>query len=137
MESGKLVPDSLMINLLMDDAKPHIEEGRSLLLDGFPRTLQQAQALEEVAHIDTVVNLDIPTNTIVERIADRWIHPASGRIYSYSYKPPKVVGKDDVTGEPLVQRDDDKPESVRTRLAAYDKVNTLCFVYSFISQVDE
>jgi nucleoside-triphosphate--adenylate kinase len=122
MESGKLVPDSLMINLLMDDAKPHIEEGRSLLLDGFPRTLQQAQALEEVAHIDTVVNLDIPTNTIVERIADRWIHPASGRIYSYSYKPPKVVGKDDVTGEPLVQRDDDKPESVRTRLAAYDKV---------------
>jgi nucleoside-triphosphate--adenylate kinase len=122
MESGKLVPDSLMINLLMDDAKPYIEEGRSLLLDGFPRTLQQAQALEEVAHIDTVVNLDIPTNTIVERIADRWIHPASGRIYSYSYKPPKVVGKDDVTGEPLVQRDDDKPESVRTRLAAYDKV---------------
>ena len=58
----------------------------------------------------------------MERIADRWIHPASGRIYSYSYKPPKTVGLDDVTGEPLVQRDDDKPESVRTRLEAYDKI---------------
>lgn len=69
-----------------------------------------------------VVNLDIPTDTIVDRIADRWIHPASGRIYSYSYAPPKRKGFDDVTGEPLVQRDDDKPEAVRQRLTAYEKV---------------
>lgn len=123
MDQGKLVPDSLMINLVMDDATPHLEEGRSLLLDGFPRTLEQARSLEQVAHIDIVINLDIPTETIVDRIADRWIHPASGRTYSYSYRPPKVEGLDDVTGEPLVQRDDDKPESVRTRLAAYEKVS--------------
>ena len=122
METGQLVPDGLMIDLLMQDATQHLEEGRSLLLDGFPRNVVQAKALEDVAHIDYVINLDIPTETIVERIADRWIHPASGRIYSYSYKPPKTVGLDDVTGEPLVQRDDDKPESVRTRLEAYDKI---------------
>lgn len=122
MESGELVPDSLMIQLLLDDVTSQLEEGKSLLLDGFPRNLEQAMALEEATHIDHVVNLDIPTETIVERIADRWIHPASGRIYSYAYKPPKVEGLDDITGEPLVQREDDKPESVRTRLEAYDQV---------------
>jgi nucleoside-triphosphate--adenylate kinase len=129
MDKGDLVPDELMINLVMEDATPYLEEGRSLLLDGFPRTLGQAEALEEVVHIDTVVNLDIPTETIVDRIADRWIHPASGRVYSYSYKPPKVRGLDDETGEPLVQRDDDKPESVRKRLAAYDAVTSPLVTY--------
>ena len=129
MQAGELVPDDLMIKLLIDDATPHLEEGKSLLLDGFPRNLEQAKALEDVAHIDYVVNLDVPTETIVERIADRWIHPSSGRIYSYSYKPPKVEGLDDVTGEPLVQREDDKPASVRTRLAAYDEVSPLLYYY--------
>jgi adenylate kinase family enzyme len=71
MDRGDLVPDSLMINLVMEEATFHLEEGRSLLLDGFPRNLEQAQALEEVAHIDMVANLDIPTDTIVARIADR------------------------------------------------------------------
>jgi adenylate kinase family enzyme len=71
MDRGDLVPDSLMINLVMEEATFHLEEGKSLLLDGFPRNLEQAQALEEVAHIDMVANLDIPTDTIVERIADR------------------------------------------------------------------
>lgn len=131
----------------MGNATPHLEEGYSVLLDGFPRTLTQAEALDRVMNVDLVINLDIPTETIVERIADRWvlvclcfwsylecagsqrltiswIHPASGRVYSYSYKPPKVKGIDDETGEPLVQRDDDKPESVRTRLQAYDDVST-------------
>ena len=123
MQAGDLVPDALMIELLLQDAAPYLEEGKSLLLDGFPRNLQQAVALEDVAHIDYVVNLDIPTETIVARIADRWIHAASGRIYSYSYKPPQRHGVDDVTGEALVQREDDKPASVRTRLEAYDKVS--------------
>jgi len=154
MDTGKLVPDDIMIDLVMGDATPYMEEGRNLLLDGFPRTLNQATSLEKVAHIDMVINLDIPTETIVDRIADRyvpllvsflwckrdlesasfffphernrlfrWIHPASGRVYSYSYNPPKVRGKDDVTGEDLVQRDDDKPECVRKRLAAYDEVS--------------
>jgi adenylate kinase family enzyme len=71
MDRGDLVPDSLMINLVMEEATFHLEEGKSLLLDGFPRNYDQAQALEEVAHIDQVVNLDIPTDTIVSRIADR------------------------------------------------------------------
>lgn len=122
MDEGKLVPDSLMIDLVAEEAAPHMEEGESLLLDGFPRTLGQAKALDKVVNVDLVINLDIPTETIVERIADRWIHPASGRVYSYSYKPPKIRGLDDETGEPLLQRDDDKPEKVRTRLQAYDKV---------------
>lgn len=71
MDSGGLVPDSIMIDLVMQDATPYLENGKSLLLDGFPRTLKQAIALEKVAHIDMVVNLDIPTQTIVDRIADR------------------------------------------------------------------
>ncbi|KAI2506965.1 GTP:AMP phosphotransferase [Fragilaria crotonensis] len=124
MDSGRLVPDELMIDLVMSDATPHLEDGKSILLDGFPRTLPQAQALDQVVNVDAVVNLDIPTDVIVNRIADRWIHPASGRIYSYSYKPPKVPGLDDETGEPLVQRDDDKPDCVRNRLAAYDKATS-------------
>lgn len=135
MEAGDLVPDALMIDLLMQDATPFLEEGKSLLLDGFPRNLDQAVALEDVAHIDHVVNLDIPTETIVARIADRWIHAPSGRIYSYSYKPPRREGLDDVTGEPLVQREDDKPASVRTRLAAYDKVSSTSII-EFASAMD-
>jgi adenylate kinase family enzyme len=71
MEEGKLVPDELMIHLVMTDATPFLEEGRSILLDGFPRSFPQAQALDEVVNVDTVVNLDIPTEVIVERIADR------------------------------------------------------------------
>lgn len=122
MNEGKLVPDELMIGLVMEEATPNLEEGKSLLLDGFPRTVVQAASLESVVHIDLVINLDIPTETIVERIADRWIHPASGRIYSYSYKRPKVDGLDDETGEPLVQRPDDQPDKVRARLQQYDEV---------------
>jgi adenylate kinase family enzyme len=71
MEEGKLVPDELMIHLVMTDATPFLEDGRSILLDGFPRSLPQAQALDEVVNVDTVVNLDIPTEVIVDRIADR------------------------------------------------------------------
>jgi adenylate kinase family enzyme len=73
MDAGKLVPDDLIIGLLMAEATPCLEEGKSLLLDGFPRTVVQAEHLEEVVHVDLVVNLDIPTDTIVERIADRYV----------------------------------------------------------------
>jgi len=73
MNEGKLVPDELMIGLVMEEATPNLEEGRSLLLDGFPRTVVQAASLESVVHIDLVINLDIPTETIVERIADRYV----------------------------------------------------------------
>jgi adenylate kinase family enzyme len=71
MNEGKLVPDDLIIGLVMDEAEPFLENGRSLLLDGFPRTVSQAKALEDTVHIDLVINLDIPTETIVDRIADR------------------------------------------------------------------
>lgn len=121
MKEGKLVPDELMISLVVDESTPFLEKGESLLLDGFPRTVGQAQALERSVHVDIVINLDIPNDTIIERLTDRWIHEPSGRIYSYSYKPPKVKGIDDVTGEPLIQRHDDKPETVRSRLELYDQ----------------
>lgn len=121
MDKGGLVPDELMIQLVLEDAASTVKDGKSLLLDGFPRTFDQARALDKSLDVDLVVNLDIPTETIVQRISERWIHPASGRVYNYTYKPPRVEGKDDETGEPLVQREDDKPESVRQRLAKYDE----------------
>jgi len=122
MDRGDLVPDELMIRLVQEGTDEFVNDGKSLLLDGFPRTLGQAKALDKELELDLVINLDVPTETIVGRISDRWIHPSSGRVYSYSYKPPKVRGVDDETGEPLVQREDDKPESVRRRLQAYDDV---------------
>jgi len=120
MDEGSLVPDNVMIKLVINDAMEAIKTGRSLLLDGFPRTLEQAKVLDQNLNVDLVVNLSIPNETIVGRISDRWIHPASGRVYSYSYKPPKVKGLDDETGELLVQREDDKPESALRRLQMYE-----------------
>jgi len=122
MDEGDLVPNDLIIRLVMEDAMEAMDEGKNLLLDGFPRTLEQAAALDENVDIDMVVDLNIPTETIVERIADRWIHPASGRVYNYSYNPPIHHGKDNETGEDLIQREDDKPETVRKRLEAHDKL---------------
>eukprot|EP00550_Attheya_septentrionalis_P004327 CAMPEP_0198279852 /NCGR_PEP_ID=MMETSP1449-20131203/68_1 /TAXON_ID=420275 /ORGANISM="Attheya septentrionalis, Strain CCMP2084" /LENGTH=249 /DNA_ID=CAMNT_0043975079 /DNA_START=137 /DNA_END=886 /DNA_ORIENTATION=- len=124
MDSGELVPDSLMIRIVMEDTNAAMKSGDSLLLDGFPRTKEQAVALDKELDVDLVINLCVPTETIVERISDRWIHSPSGRVYSYSYKPPKVKGKDDITGEDLVQRDDDRPECVRNRLMRYDEVTS-------------
>lgn len=124
MQEGKLVPDRLMIDLVVEESTPFLEKGESLLLDGFPRTVGQAEALENSVHVDIVVNLDIPNETIIERLSDRWIHEPSGRIYSYSYKPPKVEGIDDETGEELVQRHDDKPETVQARLELYDEATS-------------
>lgn len=122
MSRGDLVPDGVMIDLVMEYSTDRIGSGRHLLLDGFPRTMEQARALDEKVRVGAVVDLDIPSETIVHRIADRWIHPPSGRVYNYSYNPPIQRGKDDQSGEDLVQRDDDKPTTVRKRLEAYDKV---------------
>jgi len=129
MDAGDLVPDDLIIRLVMDDAMDVIHNGKNILLDGFPRTLEQAWHLDEYVHVDVVVDLNIPNDTIVERIADRWIHPASGRVYNYSYNPPLTYGKDDETGDDLVQREDDKPEIVRRRLEAHDKVTAPMIEY--------
>lgn len=120
MEKGHLVPDDLMVRLVLDELSARRID--CVLLDGFPRTVPQARELEKHMKIDVAINLDVPLDTIIDRISRRWIHPASGRIYAYDYNPPKRVGFDDLTGEPLIQREDDKSEAVRARLEAYSKL---------------
>jgi len=120
MDAGGLVPDELIINMVMEEVKGSGKE--HLLLDGFPRTAAQADALgNHGIAVGMALNLAVPNEEIVKRISSRWVHPASGRTYAYDYNPPKEEGKDDATGEPLVQRDDDKPEAVRARLKGYDE----------------
>lgn len=123
MDQGELVPDSLMVDLVLEEVKL-VGAGKHLLLDGFPRTLTQATSLEKALKIDIALNLTVPNEEIVTRISGRWTHVASGRVYAYDYNPPKVTGKDDETGEALIQRDDDTPQSVRKRLHAYDKMTS-------------
>jgi len=91
------------------------------LLDGFPRTTSQASALHSALPADFVINLDVPFDVIVDRVRGRWVHLPSGRVYNEDWNPPKTPGKDDVTGEPLSKREDDKPETVSTRLSAYQR----------------
>lgn len=117
MDKGELVPDEVMVNLVSSELKKLGEI--SWLLDGFPRTQPQAAALQAETPVNVVVNLDVPFDTIIGRVKDRWVHPASGRIYNTVFNPPKVPGKDDETGEDLIQRDDDKPESVLNRLQVF------------------
>lgn len=119
MEAGGLVPDDLIIDLV----KKRIEEddcANGFLFDGFPRTIPQAQALLDAGvSIDHVVEIHVEDEEIVKRLSGRRVHPGSGRIYHVEHQPPKHEGVDDVTGEPLVQRDDDKEETIRKRLAVY------------------
>jgi len=117
IDKGDLVPDQVMVGLISSELKKLGE--KPWLLDGFPRTVAQAEALQKETPVNVVVNLCVPFETIIDRVKDRWIHPASGRVYNLVFNPPKVEGKDDETGEPLVQRDDDKPESVRNRLQIF------------------
>ncbi|XP_026153962.1 GTP:AMP phosphotransferase AK3, mitochondrial isoform X2 [Mastacembelus armatus] len=117
IDQGQLVPDDVMSRLILSDLRAM---GRSSwLLDGFPRTVFQAEALDDAYIVDTVINLNVPFETIKQRLTSRWTHLPSGRIYNIDFNPPKVPGFDDVTGDPLVQRDDDTPETVTRRLAAY------------------
>ncbi len=121
MESGGLVSDELIINLVKERiAEPDCVNG--FLFDGFPRTIPQADAMKEAGvKLDYVLEIDVPFDAIIERMSGRRSHPASGRTYHVKFNPPKVEGKDDETGEPLVQRDDDKEETVRKRLQVYDE----------------
>ena len=96
-----MVPDKVMVGLISSELKKLGEN--AWLLDGFPRTVAQAEALQKETPVNVVVNLCVPFETIIERVKDRWIHPASGRVYNLVFNPPKVAGKDDETGEPLVQ----------------------------------
>lgn len=119
MDKGQLVSDELIINLV----KERLEQPDCIngcIFDGFPRTIAQAEALATAGvDIDYVVEISVPDDEIVQRLSGRRSHPASGRVYHVVYNPPKVAGLDDETGEPLVQRDDDKEEVIRDRLAVY------------------
>lgn len=119
MESGALVSDDIILGLMEERlAQPDCKNG--FLLDGFPRTIPQAEALKKTGiPIDYVLEISVPDDEIVRRISGRRVDPVSGRTYHIVYNPPKVEGKDDVTGNPLIQRDDDKEDVVRHRLEVY------------------
>jgi adenylate kinase len=119
MDSGQLVSDEIIIGLVKERLKePDCAKG--YLFDGFPRTIPQAEAMK-VANValDYVLEIDVPDEEIITRMSGRRVHPASGRTYHVKFNPPKAAGKDDATGEALVQRDDDKEDTVRKRLDVY------------------
>jgi len=119
MDSGALVSDDIIIGLVLERLRaPDCANG--YLFDGFPRTIPQAEAMKKAGvALDYVLEIDVPDSAIVERMSGRRVHVASGRTYHVKFNPPKVAGKDDVTGEDLIQRDDDKEETVKNRLAVY------------------
>jgi adenylate kinase len=119
MDAGQLVSDDIIIGLVKERLKqPDCKRG--YLFDGFPRTIPQAEALKkEGVAIDHVLEIDVPDTEIVARMSGRRVHPASGRVYHVKFNPPKAEGKDDATGEALVQRDDDREETVKKRLEVY------------------
>src|ERR671939_230105 len=119
MDSGALVSDDIIIGLVKERiAQPDCANG--FLFDGFPRTIPQADAMKAAGvKLDYVLEIDVPDEAIIERMSGRRSHVASGRTYHIKFNPPKVPGRDDVTGEELVQREDDKEETVRKRLAVY------------------
>ena len=134
MDEGGLVRDDIIIGLVQE----HIAQAdcaNGFLFDGFPRTLAQAEAMRDTGvNLDAVVEIDVPDAVIVERMSGRRVHLASGRTYHIHNNPPKVEGKDDETGEDLIQRDDDKPETVQKRLQVYhDQTAVLIDFYGKMS----
>ena len=119
MDEGGLVSDDIIIGLVKDRLKES-DCANGYLFDGFPRTTPQADAMKDAGvAIDYVLEIAVPDSAIVERMSGRRVHPASGRTYHIKFNPPKVAGKDDVTGDELIQRDDDKEETVTKRLSVY------------------
>ena len=141
MASGSLVPDDMILRLIlselkskswlpstssMSDAAPQIPSdlpSASFILDGFPRTSHQAQKLDSLIPINLVVSLITPVSIILGRIADRWVHAPSGRVYNTGFNKPKVPGRDDVTGERLTKRDDDGEETWKARLKKFEETS--------------
>ena len=119
MDAGGLVGDDIIIGMVKERiAQPDCAQG--FLFDGFPRTIPQADAMKAAGvKIDHVLEIDVPDSAIIERMSGRRVHVASGRTYHVTYNPPKVAGKDDLTGEDLIQRDDDREETERKRLDVY------------------
>jgi len=119
MNKGALVPDHIVIELVKQRIQ-NLDCSQGFIMDGFPRTLPQAEALRNAGvDIDYVVEIEVGDGEILRRMSGRRVHPGSGRSYHIEYNPPKVEGKDDVTGEPLVQRPDDDEETVRKRITTY------------------
>jgi adenylate kinase len=137
MDSGKLVTDEIIIGLVKDRIT-HEDCKNGFLLDGFPRTVPQADALKAAGvAIDAVIEIDVPDSEIVKRMSGRRAHLASGRTYHIVYNPPKIEGKDDETGEDLVQRDDDKENIVLDRLSVYHELTQpLVAYYQGVSKAD-
>jgi len=119
MDAGALVPDEVIIGLVEERIKqPDCATG--FLFDGFPRTIPQAEAMRHAGvDLDFVIEIDVPDDEIIRRLSGRRVHAGSGRTYHVHFNPPKVVGKDDVSGEDLIQRDDDREETVNKRLQVY------------------
>jgi len=119
MDSGGLVPDEVIIGLVKERIK-EADCQKGFLFDGFPRTIPQADAMKDAGvSLDAVVDINVPDTEIIKRMSGRRVHLASGRTYHVTFNPPKEEGKDDVTGEALIQRDDDQEETVRNRLDVY------------------
>jgi adenylate kinase len=134
MDAGILVSDEIIVGLVEERiSEDDCSEG--FLFDGFPRTIPQAEALiDRAINIDAVIEIDVPDQDIIDRMAGRRMHPASGRNYHIVFNPPKNEGKDDITGEDLILREDDKPETVKDRLKVYaDQTSPLVFFYSNLS----
>lgn len=131
MDSGGLVSDDIIIGLVKDRLK-EADCANGYLFDGFPRTIPQADAMKDAGvKIDYVLEIDVPSEAIIERMSGRRVHVASGRTYHVKFNPPKVGGKDDVTGEDLIQRDDDREDTVKKRLDVYrDQTAPLVDYYS-------
>jgi len=119
MDAGRLVSDDIIMGLVQERLKqPDCKPG--YLFDGFPRTIPQAEQLQkDGVPLDYVLEIDVPDSEIITRMSGRRVHPASGRVYHVKFNPPKVQGRDDLTGEPLVHRDDDREETVKKRLEVY------------------
>ena len=121
MDSGQLVSDDIIIGLVKERLK-HLDCKNGYLFDGFPRTIPQAEAMRDSGvDLDFVLEIDVDHDEIIQRLSGRRVHPASGRNYHIKFNPPRVAGKDDITGEPLIQRDDDREETVRKRLKVYQQ----------------
>ncbi|CAK37006.1 hypothetical protein CBS63078_210 [Aspergillus niger] len=133
MQSGNLVPDSMILDLISSEFKSRgwlssaptssILPSASFILDGFPRTATQASSLETIVPVNFVVHLVTPPSVILSRIASRWVHEPSGRVYNTDFNAPKVPGKDDVTGEPLTQREDDSIDTWKQRLHKFEETS--------------
>lgn len=152
MQSGNLVPDSMILSLISSELKskgwlppsssyepspkapepstsqsstsaPTLSPSASFILDGFPRTAIQATSLDSLVPVNFVVNLITPPSVILSRIASRWVHEPSGRVYNTDFHAPKVAGKDDITGEPLTQRDDDSIDTWKQRLRKFEETS--------------